>query len=118
MDCECKFEAKVPIECVKHLIAMVKSGQYGRGELLCHAGCALGQIGALVAKLRGGDDASPFGGCDGELPDTLEGCCRALKEAVGDGELAEAHAANPLIDALIAKLIELLIEKIKEWLEL
>lgn len=116
MSCECNFEPKVPIACAQDLIALVKAGDYGKGQVLQHAGCILGQSGALIAKLRGDDDSAPiFSGMVPETPDTIEGCIEKLEiemDAV-DAD-SDAMQANPVLTALLMKLVELAIKKLLE----
>lgn len=108
MSCECEFAAKIPIDCVREVIGMVSAGSFGRGEVLCHAGCALGQIGALVKQWSG-----PAIGADAEapeVPDSLNGVLDALDAALTDDSAEKAYGANPFISALLAKLVSLLLE--------
>lgn len=116
MGCNCVFEPKVPIDCIRDTYTALTNGDYGRGKVLKCTGCSLGQIGALIEQLRGPDDTPVFSAEPIETPDDMEACLELLMSAAQESPAPGAAGSNPLIDALLAKVVALLLEKLQEWL--
>lgn len=110
--CPCEFEAKIQVGCVVELVKIARSGDAlsQKSEVLKHAGCVVGCLGAYVEQF---ESPRPSVGA-AELPDTVEGCCDAIENAMPedtDGSEEGFRAINPIVLALILKLIEKLIAK-------
>lgn len=101
-----EFKPRIPVECVRHVIAIVRSGDVGsqKGELLQHCGAILGELGALVETFESDVDG-PFASVDnlGELIADIE-----------DQINYDTVQMNPMLVALIVKLVEFALDK---WLK-
>lgn len=104
-ECSCEFESKINVQCGLAIVRIVRSGEAieKRAELLKHAGCLIGCLGAY---LDGGEEQTPFATA-GELPQELEACCDEVEAQLS----GEAYSVNPLVVSLLLKLAELVIRK-------
>lgn len=106
MACDCEFEAKINIHCVMEVVGIVRGGELltKRAEVLKHAGCTLGCLGAYMD-----DEPAAFSDeSDFDVPCTLEGCCDELEAQCG----GDAPAMGPIVTLLIKQLIKLILEQI------
>ncbi len=107
MDC-CVFEPKIEVECALEILRILRGGDAAKqkGDLLEHAGCLVGSLGAYLNSL---DDPQLMGEAAHDLPCNLDECCAEV-EASLTGMQATA-AINPAVLALLLRLAELLIAK-------
>ncbi len=107
MSCECNFEAKIPVDCVRELIGMVRNGSVvlNKSRALQVAGTILGQIGGVLGTVQ-----TPIFG-DVDAPSNLEACCEAVADQMPEGEVT-GFGSNPSVAMLVAKLIEYVLKEI------
>ena len=110
------FPAELPIECVRDIITIVGDDDvlHHKGILMEHVGQAIGQVGAIV---KGWEGPAAFGSGVDVCVTSLKDCCSQL-EAARDAQVQalDGGVGSSLIDALLAKLIEILLTKLNEWL--
>lgn len=104
MSCPCDFEPKIQINCALEVVAVIRSGEAmeRKSELLKHIGCIVGCLGAYTDTA---DTPQPSG--QGELTDDLESCCNEVEAVLS----SEAYALNPMVVALLLRLVELALNK-------
>lgn len=107
-----EFEARVPIECVKHVIDIIRSGNMmsRKGELLEHCGAILGELGALLKSFEEDGPDGPFASV--ALSEDQDITLSLLMEDIEDEIEGEGFKMNPLVVALIVKLIELALKRL------
>lgn len=105
-ECSCEFEPKINVQCGLAIVKIVRSGEAleQRAELLKHAGCLIGCLGAYLDD--GSEEPRPFA-TSGQLPQELGVCCDEVEAALS----GEGYAVNPLVVSLLLKLAELVIRK-------
>ncbi len=113
MSCDCTFEPKINVDCALEILRIVRTGDLiaAKAELLQHAGCLIGCLGAY---LDGQTEPHLFSAAPVDLPCTLEECCDEIEASVdaSDGTAKFGAAAiSPAMVALLLKLAELLIAK-------
>ena len=109
MSCPCTFDPSIPVGCVMELVGIVRSGDLlvAKADVLKHAGCILGSIGAYIDA-----DTTPVMHADCcDLPCTLEEAAQECEAALAPVDGVVTMAINPAVLALILKFAELLIAK-------
>lgn len=96
------------IRSVLDLIKLVRSGELA--ERWLEAFDLVIKILSCVREFIGGDLPPMVGAA--EIPETLEGVCSALEEALPSEDQPETVSLGPVAIALIAKLAELVIARI------
>lgn len=111
MEC-CEFEPKIQVECALEILRILRGGDATnqKGDLLEHAGCLVGSLGAW---LNSQTDPQLMGAVAHDLPCNLDECCDEVEaslsmQATADGE---PRAISPAMMALLMRLAELLIAK-------
>lgn len=111
-DC-CKFEPKIQVDCVLSILGILRNGDIlaAKAELLEHAGCLIGCLGAYLKKPISPEDF--FAAAPDDLPITLEECTRELESVFAVTRSDDVHgmSLSPQVVAMILKLIELLLNK-------
>jgi len=106
MACETHFDPGLEWGCIKELIGIVRAGEIRTRAIESIkiaswiVGCALDQF----------DDRTPvlFGAA--EAPSTLDGCCAWL--LASEPESGQVMALNPVIVAVLMRLVELLLREL------
>ena len=109
MDC-CQFEPKIQVECALEILRILRGGDAiaQKGDLLEHAGCLIGGIGAYLNSL---DEPHLMGESPNDLPCNLDECCDEVEASLGGMQASESRAISPAMLALLLRLAELLISK-------
>lgn len=105
MACPCNFEPAIQVNCILDIVKIVRSGELisKKGEILEHAGCVVGSLGAYV----GNESESVFGDTvTVPVPATIEECCDQL-EAQLQLTQAGARKLDPATWALILQLVRM-----------
>ncbi len=108
MDC-CEFEPKIQVECALEILRILRGGDaiQQKGDLLEHAGCLVGSLGAYLNSL---DDPQLMGEAAHDLPCNLDECCDEVEATLGSVGANEV-GISPAVVALLLRLAELLIAK-------
>ncbi len=104
------FQARIPLDHAKALVANIRSGEFSRGDNLILVGAISGETGALMKQGFGGVAVFAESECE-----TLESCCDKLEEmfaAEGHAAVAAANGEETKFDPtpwipLLLKLVEL-----------
>ena len=105
MDCKYDYEPAINVDCMLHIVAIVRRGELGErsGEVLQHLGTILGELGAWKDS-----DNVVFASKKYHF-DTLEECCDAI-EVYAKSPLGSEDARS-IPWALIIELVRLLMER-------
>ena len=103
-----EFEAKVPVEHVKHVIAMVREGVPDKGKLLICVASAAGEVGALIDSFEN-PEVVPIGSPTIEQMSENE-LFQELDDAL---QTSEAAQISPFVLALILKALEYALDYLK-----
>ena len=93
MSCPCSFDPSLPFGCVMELVGIVRSGNLlsAKADVLKHAGCILGSIGAYIDQ-----DTTPLMHADCcDLPCTLEEAAQECEAALAPIDGVPTMAINP-----------------------
>ena len=111
MDC-CVFEPKIQVECALEILRILRGGDAikQKGDLLEHAGCLVGSLGAY---LNSQDESHFVGVAAVDLPCNLDECCDEVEASLTslDVGMVGSPAISPAMIALLMRLAELLIAK-------
>lgn len=108
------FQARIPLDHVKVLVANIRSGEFSRGDNLILVGAISGETGALLKQGFLGTAIFAESDCE-----DLEICCDKIEEmfaAENHAAVAAANGAETKFDPtlwipLILKLIELFLSR-------
>jgi len=103
-----EFEARLPIDHVRHIVASVREGVPSKSGLLMCVGSATGELGALLATFENPDVFSTTAVESMSEEEVLEELESLLNEAEDS-----TYQLSPFAIALIMKAIELALEYLK-----
>lgn len=117
----CEFEPTIKIDCVKEIIALVKAGEAGSGQIATaveHASCFCGCAAALYLTTINADDDTPpiFSAVPPLSPDcSIDDCCDEIDKCCEALSLKGSDDLSAIDWGSVMSLVSMVWTLIQKW---